>query len=366
MNTKMSSRKAWNWHRQHNWLCGFNYLPRTAVNWNEMWQKESFDEETIRQELSWAADVGYNSLRTNLPFIVWEQSPRELKDRVARFLSICEGFGISVMLTLLDDCEFSGEPPRLGRQPSPEAGVHNSRAVGSPGRAMVMTPEEWHKIELYVKDVIGEFVSDSRVAIWDLYNEPSNRMIFNAGVEQEFDVELEEHSLRLMELCFMWAREVGPTQPLTVAAWHTPSVFEPDRPLFGHPTDQRALELSDIISFHAYMPLEQMQQAIEFLKSYERPLICSEWMGRHVGSLLTEQLPLFCREAIGCYQWGLVEGKTQTYLPWPMLSRINAASSGDWFHDVLHSDGSAYDKEETDLVRNLTAANRNEQRGLDR
>jgi len=356
MNTKMSSHEAWAWHRRHSWLRGFNYLPRTAVNWNEMWQEASFDEATIRQELGWASDIGYNSLRTNLPFIVWEQNPSALKERLSRFLSICEELGISVMLTLLDDCEFSGEPPELGPQPPPRPGVHNSRAVGSPGRSMVMRSESWPRIERYVKDIIEAFALDSRIAIWDLYNEPSNRMIFNADSEREFDVSLEQYSHRLMESCFRWAREVGPSQPLTVAAWHTPSIFDPGMPLFDHPTDKRALELSDIISFHAYLPLEQMRQAIALLQGHDRPLICSEWLGRHAGSLLQEQLPLFYREAIGCYQWGLVEGKTQTYLPWPLLTDNNSDVSHGWFHDLLRSDGSAYDEQETALIQKLTAA----------
>lgn len=58
------------WYTRLPWLCGFNYLPRTAVNWTEMWQRESFDPATIEQELGWAQDVGFNTLRTNLQFLV--------------------------------------------------------------------------------------------------------------------------------------------------------------------------------------------------------------------------------------------------------------------------------------------------------
>ena len=38
----------------------------------------------------------------------------------------------AVMLCLFDDCEFSGEAPFWGAQPTPKPGVHNSRALGSP------------------------------------------------------------------------------------------------------------------------------------------------------------------------------------------------------------------------------------------
>jgi hypothetical protein len=35
------------WYARQPWLCGFNYLPRTAINWIELWQADSFDAATI-------------------------------------------------------------------------------------------------------------------------------------------------------------------------------------------------------------------------------------------------------------------------------------------------------------------------------
>lgn len=34
------AEKAWQWYKQQPWLCGFNYIPATAINYTEMWQKE--------------------------------------------------------------------------------------------------------------------------------------------------------------------------------------------------------------------------------------------------------------------------------------------------------------------------------------
>ena len=104
---KWSEDKAWQWQKEHGWLRGFNYLPRTAVNWNEMWQAETFAPEVMEQELAWAKGVGYNTLRTNLPFIVWQADREGLHARIERFLAICERNGIKVMLTPMDDCGFS-------------------------------------------------------------------------------------------------------------------------------------------------------------------------------------------------------------------------------------------------------------------
>lgn len=97
---KWSVEKAWEWQKKQGWLRGFNYLPRTAVNWTEMWQADTFNAQVIDQELAWAHEVGYNTLRTNLPFIVWQADRDGLHSRIETFLSLCAKHQIKVMLTL--------------------------------------------------------------------------------------------------------------------------------------------------------------------------------------------------------------------------------------------------------------------------
>jgi hypothetical protein len=46
--------KAWAWYADVGPIVGCNYLPRTAVNMTEMWQRETFDPQTIDEELGWA------------------------------------------------------------------------------------------------------------------------------------------------------------------------------------------------------------------------------------------------------------------------------------------------------------------------
>lgn len=350
---KWSTEKAWQWHAQQGWLRGFNYLPRTAVNWTEMWQQETFDAACIAQELQWAKAIGFNSLRTNLPFIVWVHDRDGLIRRVEQFLAICRQNDIRVMLTLMDDCGFSGEPPFLGQQKLPVPGVHNSQAAASPGRNIVMRPALWGPVERYVKDIVGHFAHDKTIIIWDLYNEPTNRMIFTPAGRSAFDPALEKRSHRLMVQAFRWAREMDPEQPLTVGAWHILAGQDPIAPVYSHPTDQRALALSDIISFHAYVPLAQLHQAIAYLRQFKRPLLCTEWMARHAASVMHEQLPLFKAQGIGCWQWGLVKGRTQTWLPWPGFTGIDSGASPGWFHDLLDETGVAFDETETALIKQL-------------
>ncbi|MDV5169129.1 cellulase family glycosylhydrolase [Photobacterium rosenbergii] len=348
-----SSEQAWAWHKEQGWLRGFNYLPRTAVNWTEMWQAHTFDLETIEQELTWSVEVGYNTLRTNLPFIVWQADRDGLHQRIDAFLAICERLQIKVMMTLMDDCGFSGDHPYLGQQKEPVPELHNSQAAASPGRNIVMEPSLWSEVETYVRDIVSTYQTDSRITIWDLYNEPTNRMIFSLDGEHAFDEAMETFSHQLMEKAFEWARDCDPVQPLTVGAWHAPSILDRSLPIFEHPTDRRALELSDIITFHAYLPLDLFAKAVEVVSAYERPMMCTEWLGRHAESYLHEQLPLFHEQQIGCYQWGLVKGRTQTHLPWPEIKRSDSDYQSRWFHDLLHEDGTPYDQSEVDLIQKL-------------
>lgn len=356
MRTRWSEKQAADWHKNQGWICGFNYLPRSAVNWTELWQRETFDAITIDQELGWAQTIGYNQLRINLPFIVWQHDRDGLITRIEQFLAIARQHNIRVMLTLLDDCGFSGEEPFSGPQKAPEPGKHNSQAAASPGRRIVCDRDRWPELERYVRDIVRHFRSDRRIAIWDLYNEPGNRGIFATGLEEtQFDAKLEDFALELMQRLFVWARDEDPIQPLTIGAWHIspdPDTLETD--FFTHPIDRMVAQLSDIISFHAYLTTPRMLQVLRFWQTSGRPVLCTEWLARHVGSLIEEQLPLFAALDIGCYHWGLVRGKTQTTLPWPSVRKSGQDYAHLWFHDVLDEYGIPFRHAEMALVRSLT------------
>jgi len=358
--TKWSKEKAWQWYNKLPWLCGFNYLPRTAVNWTEMWQKKTFDLQTIEQELAWAKEIGFNTLRTNLPFIVWQDDRAGLWQRLDSFLTVAHKNNLLTMISPLDDCGFSGDHPYLGLQKPPTPGVHNSQAAASPGRNIVMDKSRWPNVEAYVKDIIATFRDDTRIFVWDLYNEPGNYTIFKADGEYNFDTGLENFSYALMVKVFEWAREIDPSQPLTIGGWHVPQHWvEADGNVHTHFIDLKAFELSDIVTFHAYCSSQRLRPIVQNLKKYGRPILCTEWLARHVGSRIGDQLPIFHQENIGCYQWGLVNGKTQTHIPWPgILTRLSNHSevSGEWFHDLLHSDGTPYSSAEIALIRQLTGS----------
>jgi len=318
--------KAWSWYRSFPWICGFNYIPSIAVNSTEMWQQETFDLKTIDRELGWAENIGFNSCRVFLQYLVWQDDPDGLINRIDQFLKIAATHGLSTMFCLFDDCAFSGKQPYLGRQDDPIPGVHNSAWTPSPGHERVTNRSFWPQLKKYVTSIISRFRKDQRILAWDIYNEPGNA---NLG----------DKSLPLLHEAFKWARESKPQQPLTTGVWNKKL----------EKITETILELSDIITFHNYDDLSAVQNQISWLKSYQRPIICTEWMARPRGSLFQTHLPFFKKENIGCYFWGLVNGKTQTHFPWG--SKPGSPEPKLWFHDLLHSDGTPYCNEEIEIIR---------------
>src|SRR5690606_2263098 len=77
--------------------------------------------------------------------------------------------------------------------------------------------------------------------------------------------------------------------------------------------------------------------------------ICTEWLRRQTGNTFENLLPLFDEHRVGCYHWGLVAGKTQTYYPWG--SPPNAPEPAQWQHDLLHRDGSPFQTAECEFIK---------------
>ena len=320
--------RAWTWYGSQPWLVGCNFLPSTAVNDVEMWRQPTFDAKTIDRELGWAQGLGFNTVRVFLNFVVWREDPRGLKKRLAEFLRIADRHGIAVMPILFDDCNFAGRVAAAEKQPDPVPGVHNSQWVSSPPLTMVTNRATWPPLEHYVKDLVGTFGQDRRIVIWDLYNEPGIGM----GTQSQ----------ALVEATFAWAREMKPVQPLTMGAWTD----------FSSPFQRRLMELSDLVSFHGYDPVPEIETKLKLCAANGRPVICTEWLVRRNGNAFEQLLPLFKGRKIGCWNWGLVAGRTQTYFPWG--SPQGAPEPKLWQHDILRVDGSPFNAREVSFIKVTT------------
>ena len=74
--------KANAWYDAHPWLVGANFIPSTAVNQLEMWQRDTFDPRAIDRELGWAQSIGFNTVRVFLHHLAWSQDPDGFLARV--------------------------------------------------------------------------------------------------------------------------------------------------------------------------------------------------------------------------------------------------------------------------------------------
>ena len=85
---KWSKEESKSWYKKQPWLVGCNFLPSSSINQLEMFQEDTFDEETIKKELDWAKELGFNSLRVYLHDLLWSEKDK-FKKTFDKFLDIC-------------------------------------------------------------------------------------------------------------------------------------------------------------------------------------------------------------------------------------------------------------------------------------
>jgi len=345
---RWTEQKANAWYSQLPWLVGSNYVPKSAINQLEMWQEATFDPAQIDKEFAWAEAIGMNTMRVFLHDLLWQQDAPGFQKRIDQFLTIASRHHIRPVFVLFDSC---WDPfPQLGPQHPPIPGVHNSGWVQSPGAKALADTNQYPRLKAYVAGVVGAFAKDDRILMWDIWNEPGAD---NGGSYAR--QELKDKAARVKTLLpqtFQWAREANPTQPLTSGVWGVDT--SPDGTNLGELL-QIQLRESDVITFHNYSWPEYFKRQVEWLKKYNRPVICTEYMARSAGSTFDTVLPIAKQERVGAINWGFVAGKTQTYLPWESWQHPYINNQPHiWFHEVLHPDGRPYREAEVSLIRQLT------------
>lgn len=348
---RWSEKQANDWYARQPWLVGSNYIPKSAINELEMWQESTFDPAQIDKELGWAEAMGMNTMRVFLHDLLWQDADG-FRKRINQFLTIAARHHIRPLFVLFDSCWDPA--PQLGPQHAPIPGVHNSGWVQSPGAKALADPSQYPRLKEYVQGVVGAFAKDDRILAWDVWNEPGSDQTGNYP-KSELKNELKiARVVELLPQVFAWAREMNPTQPLTSG------VYEVDISRDESAQDELEriqLRESDVITFHNYSWPESFKAEISWLRRFHRPVICSEFMARSVGSTFDTILPIAKAERVGAINWGFVAGKTQTYYPWESWDHPYVKNQPPvWFHEVLHPDGKPYRQAEVDLIRRLTAA----------
>ena len=342
---RWSEEKANGWYAKQPWLVGANFIPSDAINELEMFQAATFNPTLIDKELGMGKSIGMNTMRVFLQDQLWQQDPEGFKKRLDTFLGIAAKHHIRPLLVLFDSCWETN--PHLGPQHPPIPGVHNSGWVQSPGKQELLDPTYEPKLKAYVEGIVGAFANDDRILGWDVWNEPDN-----GGGDKAGDVPAKVARVNeLLPRAFAWARSVHPSQPLTSGVW-TGDWSDPDK---ESATTKIQLAESDVISFHNYGWPEEFEARIKELQPQHRPILCTEYMARGAGSTFDGSLPIAKKYNVAAINWGLVAGKTQTYLPWDSWDRPYVRSQPTvWFHEVFRQNDTPYRQHEVDLIRQLT------------
>lgn len=356
MTEKWTKEKAWEWYKGQPWIRGYNGYPSNCVNRIAMWQEYGHAEvrDQIEYEFDLAQKTGLNAVRAIIQFEVWYYEHDSFMANLEEYLALADKYGIKVMLTLGNDCTVPREvftPVSFGEQ-KVDMGYHSGIKRGphaggytSPGYMLPDEPDIQPYFFKMVDELAAKYAKDDRIQIWDIWNEVSNSGRGNL-------------SLPMMEKCFEIVRSHDPIQPLTADVWTYNKDLEP-----SSEAQKRAIELSDIITFHTYMRYEQVVRLVEKLKEdFDRPIICNEWLNRIGHNNIDEIFPLFYLEEIGSYHWGLIQGLSQTYEPWGgYMSLIEDPDyEGDldftkYQHDLYRFNGKPYIAKEVRIIKDFSA-----------
>ncbi|MBO6248956.1 MAG: hypothetical protein J6N54_09115, partial [Bacteroidales bacterium] len=201
--------------------------------------------------------------------------------------------------------------------------------------------ERLKRTEEYIRKVVGAFAQDERIAMWDIWNEPSTAR--NDETMRQMD---------WLEKMVEWCRLEDPVQPITSSIIWEGGEYDTTTTYY-----KRRMEIErmmDIHNIHNYRFLQPEHtppiEIIGRLKRMDgRPIVSSEVLARPVSGGLTRTLKLFAREHVNFYLWGMFVTDSRNWsVQW---GRTTYAPYEPIFHDMLYSDGTPYDYREIENLR---------------
>ena len=359
MKRKWTEEEIWKWYKEHEWISGFNFVPSTSTG-GILWLLQEYDHRNAfneaAKEIALAASLKLNSVRVFLPFYLWKEQHDSFMKNLEEFISLLDSYGMTLMPVLFNDCTVAKafyKKPVLGIQPEPEEGFFGGSSLNSfdvdtqsgdsIGYNITDETDMEPVVEEYIRELARVYGQDDRIIIWNIWNE-----LGNSGRDAM--------SMPMARKVIGWFREEDVKQPLTIEMWGAQTDGKNYYEWLHHPkiygeVDRENIELSDIITFHFYGDYTHARQLITFLRQFNRPLINTEWMHRPFRSLIQTHLPLWKKEKIGSYFFGLVNGKTQFNIVWDFIKDYPGIDTSLWMHDLYHADFTPYDAEELDVIR---------------
>jgi len=297
------------WEQKTGPIKGFN---EPAGGWPGM-----TDEDILRR----TSELGFNSVR------VWVRggTAGEQISYLKNILDLAGKYGMTVspVLSLHRTAEYFGNPDR-------EKGIRNA--------------------EVMIKQILEPFKDDSRIAFWDLWNEPNCDIFAVDGGVTESGTRRE---LEFIEMMVPWCWEAGLTQPISASIFFdsecsadvTSDLFEYKAKVEG---------MMDLHNFHSYACSNDSRDIdytiAKLRKMSDRPLVCTECLTRTNGSGIGRSLTKFADEHVHFYVWGSFISDRNWTVKW-LRSTYNPYDVS--FHNTMYADGDLMDGREIDMVRNF-------------
>ena len=179
---------------------GAEYTPWRAGN-QFWWHRYAQHRASVQAEIKTMHELlGFTTVRVFLHDLLWDANSTQLLDHMDDFLSILNASDMQAGFVFFDDC-WQHSNASVDGHCQPQDGVHNGCWFASPQDDKRAAGVDQFKP--YVEGVVKRFASDSRVAWWELFNEPRKHNPF---------------SLALRDKAFGWARGQSPVQPV-ISCW---------------------------------------------------------------------------------------------------------------------------------------------------
>lgn len=304
-----TEKQAWDWEKKVGTIIGFNQ-PESA-----------YPGMTNLEILRKAADLGFNSVRFWL-----------------------KGEDVNAQIAYIK--KMADEAKSCGMTISPVLSLQRKYFNDKENEK-----ENLKIVEELVKTLIRPFANDERIVLWDIWNEPG----FKTGDPETF------REMEWVEKMVHWCREENLCQPITASI-----IWDPDRDAdVSSPTWEKRRQVEammDLHNFHSYDCARNFGAEIDYTldrirKISNRPIVCTEAMIRVNGSSVQRTLPVFAREHVHVYLWGLYNNDWNWSVKW---GRSTYDAFDPMFHDFLWADGDAYDAREFPFIKNFRFWNKGE------
>ena len=222
---------------------GAVYFPARASNHHQTWAR--YDPDEAARDLSFAASLDLNALRTLLSYERWREDPDDFARRVDHFLDAAAERGIRLLPVLFES---------IGDEPTP-ANWGRDVALRSPSHGVIKDRSRWEGPRRFVRWFAGRYGDHDGLLALEVMNEPG---------EWAPRVEFCRAMLRA-------ARAADPNVPLTVGCKGLEYNRQYDDP-----------EL-DVYQFHYNVPptarhvREALDEAAAVRREVGKPVWLTEW-----------------------------------------------------------------------------------------